>query len=164
MSDRGVHGVVAEQAAFLEGGVAILVGSADAVNVPHAARAWGATVLDGGSSVRLLLPSDASVLWANLRATGELAVCFTDVATYRSIQVKGRVRALAEAATPDDMATWERYRERFFSAVEVGSGVPRSMVSRLAPAAVQPAVLEVSEAYEQTPGPVAGRSLGGEPS
>ena len=155
-----VHETVAEHAAFLEGGVAILAATASVANVPTAVRAWGATVIDGGRAVRILLPNVAQGVWDDLRDTGALAVCFTDVASYRSVQLKGRIRNPDEPVTADDTATWDRYQERFFEAVESGSHVPRALASRLAPAAVRPVVLDIAEAFDQTPGPAAGRSLG----
>ena len=90
---RSLAATLQEFAPFIEGGVAILVGTADADHVPHAVRGWGATVVDG-RSLRLLLPDAEASLWANLASTRRVATCFTDVATYRSIQVKGAVTEL----------------------------------------------------------------------
>ena len=146
-------------AEFLQGGVAILVGTAGPDAVPHAVRAWGATVTDGGRALRVLLPAEPEDLWAALAVEGRIAVCFTDVATYRSVQAKGIVTALPTEPTDADTSTWERYRERFFVAVEEGSFVPRPLAERLLPTAVRPVVIEVSELFDQTPGPAAGRAI-----
>jgi hypothetical protein len=92
--------IVPELATFFEGNGGQYVGTVDADGTPSAGRGWGMRVLPGGSGVRLLVGHDAETI-ASLRSTGRVAVTVTDVMTYRSVQLKGRVVAMEPLTAAD---------------------------------------------------------------
>lgn len=145
-------------AALFESGCSLVVGTVGPDLVPDAARAWGAEVVDGGAALRVLVASDATTTLANLRSTGVVAVTATEVATLRSVQVKGRARVDGPASEAD-LERSRRHVEAFFAAVEATEGTPPARLSRLLPAGFTAFVTTADELYDQTPGPRAGARL-----
>ncbi|MDQ1385017.1 MAG: hypothetical protein QOG65_2396 [Actinomycetota bacterium] len=148
----------AELRELLDTGVAMLGVSTDDQLVPEAFRVWGATIDELGG-LRALVSSDAGRTLAGLRAGGRLSFVFTDITTFRSVQVKGTAVAGAEVPGPTDAALMRQYDETFRAAL-AAIGHPRQLVERLRPAAVFVARIAIDELYDQTPGPGAGRSVG----
>jgi hypothetical protein len=141
--------------AFLERGCAMIVGTAAPDRMPHAQRAWGCSVL-GPTTVRLLLDGSDPVLREHLGADGRIAVTSADVRNLRSVQLKGRVVALDDEPTADDLARCEAHNQELFTDIEVTDHFPRALAERMVPPSYLVAVVEVEEAYDQTPGPSAG--------
>jgi hypothetical protein len=148
-----------ETAALLEGGCALIVGSADRDKVPHAARGWGITVLSRDPiELRLLVDAHDPIALANLVPEAKIAITGGDVATLHSIQLKGTVRA-TEPGTDDDRARAARYADEFFADVGRTDGTPRELMTRLLALDVVACTVHVDELYDQTPGPGAGASM-----
>lgn len=147
-----------ETAEGLRSGTSLIIGTVSSAGRPHANRAWGAVVSDDGSEVRVMIDADDDALLANLRGTGRVAVTGADVRTFRSVQVKGTVRALEEL-TAKDHADRERATDRFLTEVEEVDRTPRAYIEALVPARFVACVVAIEERYDQTPGPAAGRSL-----
>jgi hypothetical protein len=143
---------------FLDTGVAMLGASADIQLMPEAFRVWGATVGDGGT-LRALVSSDAGRTLSTLRDGSRICFVFTDITTFRSVQVKGTVTGDPQPPGPADAATLRRYEERFGPALE-SVGHPPRLLARLHPAAVFAASVVIESLYDQTPGPSAGNTLG----
>jgi hypothetical protein len=87
-----------------------------------------------------------------------LAATATDVATLRSVQAKGPLVAV-EAATDDDLAAVAAYKDSFFDAVLATDNVGRDLMERMVPHTFVAATFDVEEAYDQTPGPAAGKAV-----
>jgi hypothetical protein len=149
-----------ELVSFIESGCGLIVAAVGADGEPFAARAWGADVVDAATGlVRVLLDADERLL-AHLESTGVIAFTGADVRTLRSAQLKGRVMSI-EPATASDTARAARYCDEFFVVLKEVEGTPRELLDRIVPAALVACSVVVGEAFDQTPGPRAGRSVGG---
>lgn len=151
-----------ELRALLEDGVAAVLGTRDAGLVPEVARGWGVRVLPDRASVELCigLPSGRRTL-ANLADNGQLAVTCVRPSDYRQVQLKGR-GAEAGAPTEADRA-WVARHQAAFTAQVADVGIAPETCHRFwshdDPDALVKLRLEVAEAFDQTPGPDAGRAL-----
>jgi hypothetical protein len=149
-----------ELVSFIESGCGLIVAVVGADGEPFATRAWGADVLDAASGgIRLLLDASDPAL-AHLESTGVIAFTGADVRTLRSAQLKGSVRSI-EPATDSDRARAARYCDEFFAAITEVEGTPRELLDRIVPVALVGCSVVAGEAFDQTPGPRAGRSVGG---
>jgi Pyridoxamine 5'-phosphate oxidase len=149
--------VPSELTQFIEGGVAMLGASRDERLRPEAFRVWGAYVADDGR-LRVLISSDAGRSIENLGANGQIAVTFTDIHDFRSVQVKGVVDGGIEPAGRADADHLRRYHERFCASLgDVGH--PRALGERLRPFAVFCVWVQIEELFDQTPGAVAGTRI-----
>lgn len=142
---------------FLESGCALVIGCLGADGAPFATRGWGLDVLDAGAGrVRVLLLAE------ELPAVGSLvAVTGTSVRTLRSLQLKGPVVAVEPSLDAAGAARVDRYTDAFLGDIEDTDGTPRPVLDRLRPVGPLGAVhLDVTELYDQTPGPTAGAAVG----
>ena len=148
-----------ETATFLEGGCALVVGTASVRNEPHATRGWGATVLSRDPpAIRLLLDGNDAVAIEYLTTGARISVTGGNVRTLHSIQFKGTVRAI-EAGTDEDRARAARYADELFADIEEVDGTPRPLLDRLLARQFVACIVDVDELYDQTPGPGAGASM-----
>jgi hypothetical protein len=138
---------------------AVFLGSADGAGRPDLIRCFGAQVLDDRKMIRVLVsrPWAASVA-ANVRPGGWVAFSFTNVLNYESYQAKGRVVRVDDTDEPDaELAA--RHRDAF-ARDTISIGVHESARDY----AYQPALavtFAIESLYCQTPGPGAGRPVGG---
>jgi hypothetical protein len=144
---------------FLHSGGALVVGTQDGSLNPEIARGWGLRVLDARTMELCVgLPSARRTL-RNIEATGRLAATFVAPVVYRQVQVKGRVVAVLEP-TPEDLEWVQRSRQGFSDTVEP-VGIPPHLSPRFwnYDDGLAKVRFVVEEAYDQTPGPRAGRPL-----
>lgn len=141
--------------AFLERGCAMVVGTVGDDGAPHAQRAFGCSVLDA-TTVRVLLDSTDPVLREHLDGTRAIAITSADVRTLRSVQLKGRVLAVEDEPTADDIARCDAHNEELFLDIQETDHFPREYPERMVPPAYVVALVSVAELYDQTPGPAAG--------
>jgi hypothetical protein len=97
------------------------------------------------------------------RGTGDpgpypLAITCTDVATLVSAQAKGLARDLEEPDA-DDQERFADFVEAFFATIHRVDGHAPEHISRMAPRDLVVCTLDVTELYDQTPGPQAGARL-----
>lgn len=150
-----------EHAAFMTGAVSISVGSRDADHLPNLTRAFGCRVSADRRRVTVFVSTAQSRdVLADLRTNGAVAAVFTQPATHRTVQFKGRDAAV-EPLADGDLARIERYREAFVAhLVPLGFSdlAIRMLVDcpahELAAIAFTPCA-----AFSQTPGPHAGTPL-----
>jgi hypothetical protein len=139
-------------------GVAVIVGTCDASLVPAVSRGWGPVLSDDGTRLTLCVDAPAgSATRANLEAGSPLAVTMSRPTSYLSVQLKGPVFALGE---PDAEAL--RMVEEHLESVTAETtaiGVPPTFMRTLAATELLAVGIEVTERYDQTPGPGAGRAL-----
>lgn len=146
---------------FLHGGCALLVGTVDETGTPHAGRGHGLTVLSVEPvRVRLLVDADDHLTLANLRPGAPVAICTADVPTLRSLQLKGRV-VTVQPGTAADTAKQQQYAHDFTDDIHRTDGDPLEVIRRWADRDVVACEVDVDEAFDQTPGPSAGRRFGG---
>jgi hypothetical protein len=145
-------------AAFLVGGVAIVVATRDDELRPEIARGWGPAVAEDRASVTLCVGvAPDSRTRANLEGNGAVAATFSQPSTYRTVQLKG---GAVDVTEPDgkQLARVQEHLEAFVDEVrQVGLEPDRGR------ALLEPELLavtfDVRELYDQTPGPNAGARL-----
>ncbi len=149
-----------ELRSFIESGVAVVVSTADAEGHPHVAFAWGPRVLAEGGSVSFCLEAGrAEQVLEDVHPGSGLAITFGHPTTYRSVQLKGATRA-SSAATEADGARVAAHQDDFLSSTALVGDDPA--VIRACWNGDEPLVrveMDVARAFDQTPGPVAGREL-----
>ena len=149
-----------ELRSFIESGVAVVAATADSEGRPHVAFAWGTHVLEGGTRVAVCLESSrAEQVIEDAREGTAIAVTFGHPTTYRSVQLKGTTRT-ATAAGPHDEARAAAHQGDFLSATALVGDDPSTIRSCWSG---QESLLrlefDVERAFDQTPGPGAGREL-----
>jgi hypothetical protein len=156
----------AAHAAFLLGRVSIVAASRDARNVPTLMRGLGCRVSRDRRQVTVLLrASQSASLLADLRASGVIAVVFSEPSTHRTLQLKGedaRVGPLQRG----DAGLLARYRDAMVAEI-CPLGYAEALIRAMFSCPVDDAVavtFRPSQAFSQTPGPGAGQPLkAGEP-
>jgi hypothetical protein len=145
---------------LLESGCSLTVGLVMAGGQPRAGRGWGLSIAADRRHVRLLVnAADIDGLGHALGAPiGKIAVNGADVLTLRSVQLKGPVLDVGPA-DETDLARMATHCDGFFDAVAVVDSIPRYLMERLVPAEVVACTFEITEAFDQTPGPGAGQPL-----
>jgi hypothetical protein len=146
-----------ETTAFLESGCALIVAVVDAGLHPRANRGWGLDVI-GDGVVRILLDADDETTLAYLAERDAIAITGTSVVTLRSVQLKGRALSI-DPVDDDDRARAHRYRNAFFTDVVETDGFAREKLERMVPTDYVACTVAVDAAFDQTPGPQAGRAM-----
>jgi len=144
-------------AAFLDSGVSMVGASADDQLAPEVFRMWGASLGDGGA-LRALVSSDAGQTFRHVQHGTLLCMTFADPLNLRSMQVKGRSVGAAEAPGPADLACMERYEE-VLAPKSLLNGTPPDLLEAIRPRSVFAVSIVIEEAYDQTPGPMAGTMI-----
>ena len=145
-----------EHVAFAADGRALIVGGVHESGAPHATRGWGFRV---GAGLPIVILDADDVDGAACLAPGRhIAVSAADVRTFQSVQFKGLVVSLSEAAEADHAAV-EHYLTAFYDAVVEVDGVRRDLVERVTPSRYSACRFEPREVYDQTPGPGAGAAV-----
>ncbi len=148
-------------AAFIQRRVSINVASRDAANAAAVARACGCRVAPDHRQVTVFLcPTQADTLLRDLAETGIITVVFTRPSTHKTIQLKGSDARIEPLAAGDE-ALIQAYRESFVEDL-LGLGYTRAFSAAVV-AGADDQVIAVSftptAAFDQTPGPHAGRAL-----
>ena len=153
--------IEADYIAFMQGGVSICASACSPEREPSVARAVGCRVAPDRTRVSILLSASQSAdLLANVRATGAIAVVFSEPPTHRTVQLKGS-DAVVEAAAALDGETAGIYRARF-AGVLSQLGYARELIYALLACADDDLVavsFTPNAAFSQTPGPNAGQAL-----
>jgi hypothetical protein len=142
-------------------GVSVIVASRDAALRPSMMRAMGSSVEDDGRRITVFLSRGQSAqLLQDLAAGAPIAVVFSEPATHHSVQVKA-TRVSMRDATADDEPLLARYlasMEREVQRVGFPPHMTRAMLAHRLPDLVAIA-FEPELAFDQTPGPRAGKPL-----
>jgi Pyridoxamine 5'-phosphate oxidase len=143
-----------EQIAFLEGPNSLVIATQDGNLVPEVTRGL-ALRCQGGDRVLVWLPARiASRAAANLKVEPRIAVGVSRPSSHQTFQLKGRALKVAEAA-PEVQATLEQAFAAYIQ--EVGAvGMPARFLQPVVRWPLLEILVEVSEIYDQTPGPGAG--------
>lgn len=144
---------------LLETGVSVMVSTRNAALMPECTRAWGIQVAPDRLSVMIFLSETfAGETLDNLRANGMIAVTCARPTDHITCQLKGRVTAITRMtqARRDRCRQWHHDFMAELKAVGVPPELPGAWI-------VEPTVaveFAVSEVFDQTPGPGAGRKIG----
>lgn len=146
---------------MIDRGVSTIVASHDASQRPSLMRALGAAITADGTRITVYLNRPACTqLLADLQATGQIAVVFSEPFSHRAVQVKaGRVEL--HAAGPDDAPVLAHYlssMEHELSRIGFGPEYTRIMLAHQLND-VTAVSFHPEQAFDQTPGPKAGASL-----
>lgn len=143
---------------LLETGVSVMVGTRDARLMPECTRAWGIQISPDRHAVTIFLSETfAGETIDNLRANGMIAVTCTRPTDHMTCQLKGQARRITPVTSSDLELSQRWHRE--FSAELKAVGLSSSLSEGLI---VEPTVaveVDVIEAFDQTPGPGAGRKV-----
>ncbi|MBK6614267.1 hypothetical protein [Ottowia sp.] len=152
-----------EHAAWIARGVSTIVASRDALHHPSLMRAVGADIAgDGGRITVYLNQLTARQVLADLEATGQIAVVFSEPSTNRSLQVKAR-RVELRPAEARDAAVLQRYlRGMEWQLGQIGFSPvhTRAMLAHRLDDVVAVGFTP-EQAFDQTPGRQAGAPLAG---
>jgi hypothetical protein len=150
----------AELAMFIQGGVAIDLGTRDHRNIPRVARAGACRVATDRNRVTVFAANRVNVRFINaLRQTRAIAAVFCLASTHRAVQIKSCDAAI-EFATQAEMILIERAMSAFVSdIIKIGftEEQARADVGVLSsPDDVIAISFTPESIFEQTPGPRAG--------
>jgi hypothetical protein len=149
-----------EIVSFIESGVSIIVGVVGAEGRAQTGRALAARVV-AGVMIRLVYAVEGnSAVTAAAQVGGAIAVTFSAPLSHRTIQVKGSSCA-AVALDPEDQASTEQ-QTAAFSAILSAIGYPPYFVSAFSDyrsSELRALCFCAEAAFEQTPGPGAGRAI-----
>jgi len=156
-----VHQLGRDLPRILEGLNAIGIGTRDQELVPATTLAAGVHA-DGEGHLTVYVPEVTGArIFANVAANGAVAVVLEYIPTHRTVQVKGTCLEMREARE-DERETVERIQGAFFDDVMM-IGAPSDVRRRLR-WPCRAITIDVTEVYEQTPGPRAGLPFGAPPS
>jgi hypothetical protein len=151
--------IPAELWPFVESGVSMLVATRSDRLLPDCCRSVGARVEADGSELTVYVPvATAERCIVNLRHNGRAAVGFARASDHRSLQIKGRMRTIRDAAE-EERERILRYRSSLAEAWGV-IGVPPQLTLRMAHWPCHAVTIRVESAFDQTPGPGAGAAFG----
>jgi hypothetical protein len=146
---------------ILESLSAIAVGTRDDGLVPACTLAAGAQASEDGRVTIYIPEAIGTAIFANVAANGAVAVVLEHIPTHRSVQVKGRCVEM-RVAREDERDIVEKSQAAFFDVVEL-IGAP-SAVRRRRRWPCRAITIEVTDVFEQTPGPRAGAPYENPPS
>ena len=148
---------------FIQSGLSITVAARGERLVPSIARAVACRVDAARRQVTVLLFSDAAgPLLRDIASNGRVAVCFSQPSTDRTLQLKG-LDAITVPASAQDLAVARQSLDRFcVELAQLGwnAELPEALCWR-APANLLGIRFTPESAFDQTPGPGAGRALTG---
>jgi len=153
--------IEASQAAFIQGGVSVIVATRNADLVADAMRGCGCRVSRDRRRVVVLLDRlRADTLIADVNANGQIAVVFSQPSTHRTIQLKGTDASVVRPK-PSDRALVASHREEWVDEL-CRIGYSRDFAKAFwgpLPEALVAIAFTPSAAFQQTPGPAAGQPL-----
>jgi hypothetical protein len=143
-----------EHLAHLERRVSIIVGTRSATLQPSVMRGLGCRVQRQPLRVTVLLPGGACEdLLADLRASDQIAVVFSEPSTHRTVQVKGDEIHIAPA-TRSDLQLLGEYTERLTAEI-CQLGYPEVLIRGMLasePGGVVSVTFTPRASFDQTPG------------
>jgi hypothetical protein len=150
-----------EHAAFIQGGVSVVVAARDGQLVADVLRGCGCRVSRDRRRVTVLVePARSGAVLDHVAANGSVAVVFSQPSTHRTLQLKGTDATVARG-TPTDQRTARRHLEAWvedMGRIGYETGFVRTVRGEAAELAA--ITFTIAAAFEQTPGPAAGRRLG----
>jgi hypothetical protein len=150
-----------EHAAFIQSGVSIVAASCDARPVPSIGRLTGCRVAADRRRVTVMVSAgQAPQLLADIRANGRIAVVFSRPSTHRSFQLKSDDASVRSIDTAELVAV-RRYVEAFAAEIVPLGHHPEQAHALLTALDDDLVAIDFtpSAAFEQTPGPGAGKPI-----
>ena len=143
---------------FIESGVAAIVATGDSRRRPHVRSGWSPRVHEDGQTVDVFLDAArASQTLVNLKENGRIAMTVVHPVSVRSVQFKGAFRG--EGSPSADEIQWVQRGREEFSVPAALVGDPPEVIRNLWLPDVLRISFVVEQAFDQTPGPEAGKPL-----
>ncbi len=143
---------------FVEGGISVFVGTADADKIPTCCRAIALTTKNNFETVTVYVPAaTGQETIANVATTRRVAISASEPLSHGSIQIKGVSRGVKLASPADE--EFVRMRLHQFADVLAELGLPRRVTHRVAHWPAFAIEVSVEQVFDQTPGPKAGTPL-----
>lgn len=145
---------------FIQSGVSVIVGVVGADGRAQAGRALATRVVAGGV-IRLMYPTDGNAaITTSAQSGGPIAATFSAPLSHRTIQLKAGL-SRAEHLEPEDRIAVERQMDAFAAVLRTLGFPPYFVKTFCDNRSTHIGVLSFvpQTAYEQTPGPGAGREL-----
>jgi len=145
-------------AAFIETGIALVIGTANAAREPEVCRGWGPRWRAETGLLEALLPMPAATTAVqNLSEASAVALTFSKPTDYTAFQLKGECLEICGL----DAAHWRRARHHFDAfLIEASSvGLDPAAFAPWFPAEGLLLVARIDQAFCQAPGPKAGVPL-----
>ncbi|MBL8711010.1 MAG: pyridoxamine 5'-phosphate oxidase family protein [Rhodospirillaceae bacterium] len=148
--------------ALLAGPVAICIAGRDQDLRPSLCYAYGCRAMDSGAMLRLILSrSEAGPVLRDIAANGHVAAVFSDVRSFRTLQIKG-IDARVEVSDPADR-TYSQAHCHNIAEELVTLGYAPGPAQRFFTAPEESDCITIAfspaEVFQQTPGPNAGARL-----
>ncbi len=141
---------------LIEGPSAGLVATCDASRRPEIARVRGARVSDTRRTVTAFLPTiEAGRTFDNLSHDRRIAVGFTHLLDYRSVQLKGEVLSIRPTTAGE--RELQAHHKREFTTDAALAGVARALNAQVSYWPSTAVEFRIDEIFMQTPGRGAGR-------
>lgn len=145
---------------FIESGVSIVIAVVGPTGRAHAGRALAARVLSD-ATIRVIFPDEGNdAITAAVQAGSPIAVTFSAPLSHRTLQIKG-FSSRPEQLDPVDQAM-SQIQCKGFAGVIAAAGHPPTFVQAFmdyCSSTSRVLSFPAEEAFEQTPGPGAGRTL-----
>jgi len=135
----------------------VVVATVDGNGVPIASKGYGAEPVDDATLWVFFSASDAG-LTEHVRPSSLLAVTSGNVFTFKSVQFKGVVESVAPS-TPDEHELAVESLRRLNERIAQLQNVDPEHYDRRRPSAFLTCTMQVTEIFDQSPGPNAGRPL-----
>jgi hypothetical protein len=145
------------QIAFLEGPNSLVIATQDGSLIPQATRGLTVRCLGPDRVVAWLPASLAGPAVANLAREPRIALGVSRPSSHQTFQLKGRAVKVGPAA-PEAEATVDRAFEAFVQEA-TAVGMPLRLLQPIVRWPAVEIVVEVTEIYDQTPGPGAGERV-----
>jgi hypothetical protein len=143
---------------FAHGGRSLLVATCSKDLEPECMRAMGIRIAPDGERLVIFLPvATAAQTIANLRVNPRIAITLSEIATHRTLQIKGAVIEIGDARD-EDHAYVNFYRE-LFAADLAWAGQTEANTIAVTNWPAHAVSVEIAVVYTQTPGPTAGLQL-----
>ena len=159
-ASRNGAGISHQIAAFIESGVSIVMGVAGPAGQARTGRALAARVV-GDGTIRIVYVEDGNTaITSSARSGGPIAVTFSAPLSHRTVQIKRYSSRTEELQWEDEDCV--RQQTEAFAQILAAIGEPPRFVQAFCDYSTSPlSVLSfpAQEAFEQTPGPGAGRAL-----
>jgi len=143
---------------YLEGGVAVQVGTVDAAGVPSCCRGIAISTKDDFDTLTVYVPvATSQETVANVATTRRIAVVCVEPLSHASVQLKGVTHGVRVAPPADESFVQQRLDD--FAGVLETIGLPRHITRSVAHWPAFAIDFSVEQVFDQTPGPKAGSAL-----
>ena len=147
---------------FVQGGVSVVVAARNDTLLADVVRGCGCRVTRDRRQVTVVVePARSGAVLDHIAANGMIAVVFSQPSTHRTLQLKGTDARVANG-TAADVRTSQRHLDAWLADMQlIGYGPEFVRAVRGESRELATVTFSIAAVFEQTPGPAAGRRIGG---